>query len=616
MNTNKNKIFAALLGIILAFAACQPEEFTMGTMISADQLQYSITQNADDPNMILLESLTPGVTPLWQTPMGRSTRMRDTVKIPFAGDYKFVYGVESDGGYIQADTFKLTLTTNNLLYVNDPLWTMLSGGVGNSKTWLLDLDENGVSKYFAGPLYFYGTDNGWLEGGDNGCYGSDCWNWNPDWAGNTWLMPQGDYGSMTFDLIGGAHISVDHLMLNREENGTYFLDASAKTLKMTDAGPLHDANRDGVVIDWGSLKVLSLTENTMQLAALRDAALSGEGACLLVYNFISKDYADNWVPADTPDPEPTLPDGWQDDISKVVNYEVKWVLSPETPFNWCNLDGSFMNSWNAVTDYPDWTGFSASVPATYENFSLTLNSDAMSAVFVAPDGTTQTGTYSLDEKGIYTFDGVKPAFNICSWVNLSTTAENQWRIMKIEKDAGGNVTGMWVGAKDPSKAEYMAFHLLPQFGGGSGSEEPQGTEIVFDNSKLVFGDLESNGNLRLELYNEYSSTKNNPPLDAASVVFENRMEITFSLSGISFNAGAAGSYTTAIGLADADWSAQYWGGGDGEVTVNGDGTYTIYCEPGSSFDTALVFVIDIKGMAADISDISAVSVTIDKVVIY
>jgi glycosyltransferase involved in cell wall biosynthesis len=46
----------------------------------------------------------------------------------------------------------------------------------------------------------------------------------------------------------------------------------------------------------------------MQLAALRDPVLSGEGACLLVYNFISKDYKDNWTPGVVAEPEPTLPD--------------------------------------------------------------------------------------------------------------------------------------------------------------------------------------------------------------------------------------------------------------------------------------------------------------------
>lgn len=465
MNTYKFKLFAILWGLFLAFSACQPEEFTMGKIFSKDQLKYSITQDKKDPNMIILESLTPGATPLWITPMGRSTQIKDTVQIPFAGDYNFTYGVESPGGYVQADTYKLSLTTNNLNYVNDPLWTLLSGGVGKEKTWVLDLNASSVSKYFQGPLYFYGTADSWITVTDKQTVTGDTWNWQPDYKGNSWLMPAGDYGSMTFSLKDGAKITVDHKMLSKTQTGTYFLDAAAKTLKMTDAAPLHDSGRNGVVIDWGNLKVMSLNENTMQLAALRDPALSGEGACLLVYNFISKDYSDNWVAPVLKDPEPSLPDGWANDISMAVNYNVKWVLSPETPFNWAKLDGSLMNPWNKVADYPDWTGFNASVPATYSKFSLSLNSKEKTAVFVAPDGKSTNGSYTLDEKGIYTFTGVKPSFNICSWVNLSTTAENQWRITKIEKDAAGAISGMWVGAKDPSKPEYMVYHLIPQFTG-------------------------------------------------------------------------------------------------------------------------------------------------------
>ncbi len=614
MKKNFNKYFTFLV-VILAFAACQPEEYMLGEMISKESLNYSITQNPNDPNMIFLESLTPGVTPLWQTPMGRSTSLVDTVKIPFAGDYEFIYGVESAGGYVQADTFNLSISTNNLLYVDDPMWTMLTGGVGNSKTWLLDLDENGVSKYFAGPLYFYGTDNGWLEGGEEGCYGEDCWNWNPDWPGNTWLMPEGDYGTMIFDLIGGANISVDHQMIpsRGSEAGTYFLDADAKTLKITDATPLHDEGRDGQVIDWGDLKVMSITENTLQLAALRDEALSGEGPTLLVYNYISQEYADNWVPEDVPDPEPTLPEGWQDDVSQIVNTTITWKLSETNPIDWANLDGSMMNGWQAPEDYPDWLG----TPdiSVYGDFSMTMNSADESVVFVTPDGTETSGTYSLDEKGIYSFDVPVPSFTVINWASFAADANNQLRILQIEKDAGGNVIGMWVGAISADKPEYMAYHLVPGSEGDDGGDGPEGTEVPFDNSKIVTGDLEGNGNLRLELYNDFGSTKADPPLDATSVVFDNRIEITFTLSGISLAEGASGSYSAAIGLADADWSSQYWGGGAGDVTVNGDGTYTVFADA-ADFDTALVFVIDISGLAADLTDVSAVTATIDKIVMY
>lgn len=616
MKTNKlNIVFSLLAWIMLAFSACQPEEYSLGEMISKDDLQYSITQDSDDPNLVILESETPGVTPLWVTPMGRSTSVNDTVKIPFAGEYDFVYGVQSDGGFVRADTFNLEITTNNLMYVEDPLWEKLTGGVGEEKTWLLDLDADGVSKYFDGPLYFYGTDDSWETVTEGEEVDGDSWNWKPSWEGNQWLMPEGDYGTMTFRLKDNATVTVNHEMLGRQEEGTYFLDADAKTLSMTDAAPLHDEERDDQVSSWGDIKVLSLTEDAMQLAVLRDQ--SDEGEALLVYNFISKEYAENWEPTDQADPEPELPEGWKEEVSKVVNKEITWKLSEQNPLDWCNLDGSRINGWETPEDYPDWLG--TPDPSEYEDFALTLNSEDNTVVFNSPDGTTQEGTYELDEKGIYTFTDISPDFTIVGWANFSLTEDDQLRIMSIEKNDAGDVTDMWVGAKDPEKPEYMAYHLVPEIsGGGDGENEAQGTQLDFDNSKLDFGDLEDNGNFRLELYNDFGSTAEDPPLNPEDVIFENKVEVTFTLEGVTLSDGAEGSYNTAFQLASTDWDFEYFGDGtdSGVATVTGDGTYTTTFEPESAYEGALVFAVDILDLSADIDDMSSVDVTIDEVVLY
>jgi hypothetical protein len=235
--------------------------------------------------------------------------------------------------------------------------------------------------------------------------------------------------------------------------------------------------------------------------------------------------------------------------------------------------------------------------------------------YVAPDGTTETGTYTLDEKGIYTFDGIAPSFSVIGWASFGLTADNQLRIMSIEKDADGNVSGMWVGAKDPAKPEYMAYHLVPSAGSsaeGNGGE-PQPTSLTVDNSKLSFGDIEENGNLRLELFNEYGSTKEDPPLDVNELSSFSSIEVTFTLSGVSLNDGAAGTYDASMYYADADWEPQ----GNGEtITVNGDGTYTVSFNPGSVSEGVMVFVVDIVGIGEDISDMTSVTATIDEVLVY
>lgn len=475
MKMKNFKIYPILLGLLLALFACQPEEFNLGKLISQDELAYRITQDPADPNKVILQSLTPGATPLWITPMGRSTRINDTLLFPFAGEYEFVYGVQSAGGLVQSEPYHLNITTNNFDYVNDPLWEMISGGVGHSKTWYLDLDAGKTSRFFGAPIWFFTSTYKWknlhsatgnyidtrtwkadeaLE--PNLTNGEATWYWKADWIGNQWMCDAADFGTMKFDLIGNANVVVDQEAYGLGKNtGTYMLDAKNFTIKFNDAYPLHDTGRNNEMKAATELRLLYLSDDFMQILVVPS------GVC---YNYISKDYRDNWVAPNQPDPEPQLPDGWQDDVSVTVSYEVKWVLSSETPFNWCRLDGSLMNNWNSVSDYPEWTGFNASIPATYANFSLTLNSQDKTVKFVAPNGTTTQGSYTLDEKGIYTFAGVKPEFNICSWVNLSTTADNQWRIMRIEKNASGAVTGMWVGAKDPVKPEYMAYKLIPQLG--------------------------------------------------------------------------------------------------------------------------------------------------------
>lgn len=77
--------------------------------------------------------------------------------------------------------------------------------------------------------------------------------------------------------------------------------------------------------------------------------------------------------------------------------------------------------------------------------------------------------------------------------------------------------------------------------------------------------------------------------------------------------GAAGSYDASILYADGDWDPQ----ANGEViTVNGDGTYTATFAPGSLSEGVMVFVVDIVGMGEDIADMTAVTATIDEVLIY
>jgi hypothetical protein len=315
-------------------------------------------------------------------------------------------------------------------------------------------------------MYFYGTSNGWLEGGDEGCYGDDCWNWNPEWKGNEWIAAQGDYGSMTFSLDGGPFLTTNHLMIPSygEESGTYFLDVNTKILTTSNATILHTNEYETCVDNWYEMKVFSITENSLQLGVLRKD--SCDGAATLVYNFITKEYSDNWVPEDLPDPNPSidLDGGSIDDLLAVTTTTSKtWHLSADSPFNWTDLNGSFLNNFNTVEDYEavGWTGYVAADQEDVIKNKITFSDDG-SVSTIDSNGVEASGMYttSTDGTNIISFTGITPTFPIgSSWATVSTTSQNQWKIVKTAK-TGTLVTDIWFGKRDEAKSEYMVFHFV------------------------------------------------------------------------------------------------------------------------------------------------------------
>ncbi|WP_194768456.1 hypothetical protein [Tamlana sp. I1] len=618
-----------MLGIVSLVASCDPENHSLGKTLDKSDIDFDIVQDfTTDPggNTVIMTNNTPGVTLTWDYVTGKSNKAKETVKYAFKGDYTIKITAVTAGGLVELDPVTITVTDDNLSYVDDPLWNLLSGGVGNSKTWLLDLDANGDSKYFAGPMYFYGTDNAWLEGGeaweggDTGCYGDDCWNWSPDWKGNQWIATQGDYGTMTFSLDGGPFLTTNHLMIPSygEESGTYFLDIDAKTLTTSNATILHTNENDACVDNWGIMKVFSITENSLQLGVLRKD--SCDGPATLVFNFITKEYSDNWVPEEIiPEQdegfEPTFASGellqiltggpaagrfWKlDGNGNPVDWlagGIGWTTSASSSYNW-----GWNDTWTSIADN-SWIRFDqyGGLQNYYKN----------------ENGVESTGTFTIDEatNEVFLNDSAMLIANPGHFMSPTTSS---FTVIKAVSETF-ETTGLWFGTSyDAAKDEWFAFHYVINNnvsggGGSAGGGGSSGTEITFDTSKLVIGDLEGNGNLRLELYNEYGSTAADSGLNKADLAFSNSIEVTFTLNGITLNSGAVGTYNTSMYYADADWNPN--GNGD-VITVNGDGTYTVKYAPGTAADGVVVFVIDVVGMATDITDITAVTATIDSVVV-
>ncbi len=445
---------------VLLVSSCSPETYSLDGTTDKSAIDFEITQDlAADPggNTVILTNKTKGVVLTWDYVTGKSNNATQVVKYAFKGTYVIKILAVTGGGLVELDPVTITVTKDNLNYVNDPLWTALSGGVGKSKTWYLDLNAAGVSKYFGGPMSFSGNKLGWQKE----CTGDSslCWIWEPEWKGNEWIADKGDYGTMTFSLIGGPFVKVDHKLTTTRgvENGTYFLDVAKHELTMTNAAILQNSSAAGDAKDWTNCKIISLTEDAMQIAIYHKSKEE-----FMIFNFISKDYSDKWVPKNVADPNPSidLGSGTVTDLIAVTNTKT-WSLSKDSPFNWSDLNGTLLNPWNTVADYPGWAAFTATDQASVVNNKISFSNDG-TVKTVTSTGATASGTFatSTDGTNIITFTGITPAFPIGnSWASVSTTSKNQWKIVKTVK-TGSVVTDIWFGKRDDVKSEYMVFHFV------------------------------------------------------------------------------------------------------------------------------------------------------------
>lgn len=484
----KNYILYSLitvLTVLSGFTACTPDTYEQGAKdLTPDDLTagiaYTIEHDPDNGNIVYLKSQLPAnYSVMWDHPQGRSQASEVKLEIPFAGTYQARIGVQTRGGIVYGPYTEFQVDGFCSEFVDDPLWTALTGGVGKSKKWVLDIDAESTCRYFVGPLYFYGTADNWNSVTLGEAVGGDSWSWAADWAGNgSWLFGSTgamDYGSITFSLENGATVTVDDKSHGRVQTGTFSMDATNHTMRLTDAELLHDPGRDAIVSQWGNITILALTENYMQLGVLRDSDPS-EGPCLLSYNFISeeyKEYVDNNVVA--PTPSITLPSDWRDYIEPKTNKEITYKLSEENPFDWADLYGT-----NKGITYE-------SAVSGIEDLTLVMNSGTHAYTVTTPDGTALTGTYTLSDDGVYTFSNGLPEVQLSESGNniFKANGDNTLRILSYQTDDyTGAVSDLWLGSNDINDQgnvyQYKAYHFCPVV---AGSDGPRYTaNLYFNNS--------------------------------------------------------------------------------------------------------------------------------------
>ncbi|MCI5506122.1 MAG: copper resistance protein NlpE [Prevotella sp.] len=456
------------------------------------------------------------------------------------------------------------------------------------KTWEIDLTLDGEYKVFHGPTYFYGTQDSWRTVTNGEPVVGDSWCWDPDFAGNSWAVggsAANCQGSITFNEDGTIVVKhVDAEGKETTEEGTYTVDEANKTITLEGANCLAPANYGPGYTDdlKNNIKILSLTDKTLQLAVMRTDP--SQGACLLSINMIPQlekygykavlscygqipgggEPSDAWAGATV-----TVAGGQTGTYTVTFNtsepraYGQVYVLDIEgfaaaypnafvkidtlkadgkvipfdaNKFYYGNIqdDGKYRveiaNIWGCGHN-DDWTGlkdtpfhpgggetteetalaFNSTFEVTFTIVSLDTNLEftaKQTAVGLNSDW-TMPGQWGKENPGAVKV--VKENFQY----KLASTSDFSM-LLDVDADCGG------VGPANGAVCLVDIVDIRKYFSGFSAelkSVVNDDVNVPFDASKILYGDIENNGNFRVELHNIWGSgTAANPAFDGSTQV--------------------------------------------------------------------------------------------------
>lgn len=489
---------------------------------------FTVEHDAQNPNIIHLKSLMPASYQVaWVTPHGRKTGGEATLSIPFDGSYEVQMGVDTRGGYVWSEPYTFTIDEFCADFVDHYLWKRISGGVGQSKTWQLDLgvlaDGSWKATFFGGPHWFFTNTYNWdclhaanesetvsnnfLDNEDweasMAITPNSDWSWFADYASNDWLVSGGaqNFGYITFDLINGANVTITDANGNVVSKGTYMLDTDAHTVTLSDTYPLEATdNRTHERF----LQLLYLSNDAMLLMA------PTEGVTL---NYVTKEYFETYTPpvATTI----TLPEGWDQTLGNQFRY-CTWALDQEAPFDWYDLGGAAINGFKSSGDYPDTF---KPVSSTVEEFALNLCSPEVGQYTATlPDGSNMTGEISVNPKGFINFSngigylplgGSTVKLEGSSLTMIAVTFDDFGRVESF-------VAGLPQADVNGTVYQYLGYKFVADFGGEKKetykavlSWNDTGTWTQIDSAPIF---VEDGGTYTIKLDAPYTSGMGDPCL--------------------------------------------------------------------------------------------------------
>jgi len=454
MKNIKLLVTSFLVLALMLVSSCSPDSYALDSAMDKSDIHFEITQDlVTDPggNTVMLKNTTPGVVLNWDYVTGKSSKAEQKVQYAFKGTYTIKISATTGGGIVELDPVTITVSQDNLNYVNDPLWTALSGGVGHKKSWVLDNGKYGLAQ---GAMSF-ADPNTVVE-----------WNkFSPNWepAGNANSSTDADmhWGRyMTFSLDGGPFMTTHEADGTTIESGAYFLDVNAHTLTTTGATILRPDNYIANASNWTSeIKVLTLTDNQLRIAIKRT---NSEGPWWYIWNFVSKEHAETYVPPVT---VPVFDEGYNPTFAPGELLTMLtggagagrvWKLDAGgNPVDWVGkgigwtVDASSSSDWGWN---PGWATVAGNSWIRFDQWGGKLNYTR------SQNGVVTTGLFTINAATNEINLGTETLIqNSDSWMSPTVN------VIKVVKAYNKDYLqkGIWLGTSyDATKDEWFVFHYI------------------------------------------------------------------------------------------------------------------------------------------------------------
>lgn len=456
------------------------------------------------------------------------------------------------------------------------------------KTWEIDLTQNAECKYFTCPIYFYKSNSNWGSTTNNEPIIGAGEDWLPGSFGEiSWFISNADMckGYITFNEDGTAEVSrYTTAGTEVKESGTYTIDEENKTITLTGMQILAPANFEegnNVVSLSKELRILSLTDKSMQISVSRQ----GDNEQLSInmipqmekYGYTAKltcygDGVDGPQPDEWNSATVTVAGGQTGTYTVTFNAKAprtngkvyildivgfaeaypnafvrvdaikadgKEVKFDANKFFYGDIEGNgnfrieLANIWgkggkdNGLADTPFHEGGGATNNETALAFNSTFE---VTFTIVSLDASLEfnvkQSTVGLDSQGstpgqwekVYPA-AIKVVNNDGKYEILNT--EN----LGLDMKASDCIDGIAPSNGAVNLIDVMGIRkFFPGFSADLVSVTNDGSNVPFDAEKLFTGDIEGNGNFRIELHNIWGAgTAANPAFGGATIVGGNNV---------------------------------------------------------------------------------------------